>query len=126
MAGDRHYYVESFDTVRLSGFRIGQSPFAHRYATDQTVFGMYCDRLFPLKITPDENPLDNYWKLRRGVMLYDVPEKPLEIVGPDAGRVLERVLACPNRDARGGAVPLRRCLPRGRHRADGRRGHAPR
>ena len=94
MAGDKHFYIESFDTLRLSSFRVGQSPFAHRYVTEQTVFGVYCDRLYPLKGTRDEDPIPNYWKLRRGVMLYDVPEKPLEIVGPDAARVLERVLAC--------------------------------
>ena len=94
MTGDRHFYIESFGTVRLSHFRVGQSPFAHRYVTDQTVFGMYCDRLYPLKTAHDEDPVTNYWKLRRGVMLYDVPEKPLEIVGPDAARLLERVLAC--------------------------------
>ncbi len=94
MAGDRHFYIESFGTVQLSAFRIGQSPFAHRYATDQTVFGLYCNRLYPLKMVADEDPIPNYWKLRRGVMLYDVPEKPLEIVGPDASRLLERVLTC--------------------------------
>ena len=94
MTGDRHFYIESFDTLRLSSFRVAQSPFAHRYATDQTVFCMYCDRLYPVKTTHDEDPIPNYWKLRRGSMLYDVPEKPLEIVGPDAGRLLERVLAC--------------------------------
>ena len=94
MTGDRRYYVDSFDTVRLNAFRVSQSPFAGRYATDHTVFGIYCDRLFPLKTTLDENPVANYWKLRRGVMLYDVPEKPLEIAGPDAARLLERVLTC--------------------------------
>ena len=94
MADDKHFYIESFDTLRLSSFRVGQSPFAHRYVTDQTVFGVYCDRLYPLKRTRAEDPIPDYWKLRRGVMLYDVPEKPLEIVGPDAARVLERVLAC--------------------------------
>ena len=94
MAGDRHFYIESFGTVQLSAFRIGQSPFAHRYATDQTVFGLYCNRLYPLKMVADEDPIPNYWKLRRGVMLYDVPEKPLEIVGPDASRLLEGVLTC--------------------------------
>ena len=94
MAGDKHFYIESFDTVRLSSFRVGQSPFAHRYVTDETVFGVYCDRLYPLKRARDEDSIANYWKLRSGVMLYDVPEKPLEIVGPDAARVLERVLAC--------------------------------
>ena len=94
MAGDRHFYIDSFDTIRLSTYRLGRSPFADRYVTDQTVFGVYCDRLYPLKTAPGEDPVPNYWKLRRGVMLYDVPEKPLEIIGPDAARLLERVLAC--------------------------------
>ena len=94
MTGDKHFYIESFDTVRLSSFRLGQSPFAGRYATNQTVFGLYCDRLYPLKTARDEDPVPKYWKLRRDVLLYDVPEKPLEIIGPDAARLLERVLAC--------------------------------
>ena len=94
MTGDRHFYIESFDTVALSSFRVEQSPFADRYVTDQTIFCLYCDRLYPVKMAPDEDPIANYWKLRRGVLLYDVPEKPLQIVGPDAGRLLERVLAC--------------------------------
>ena len=94
MTGDRHYYIESFGTVRLSSFRIKQSPFAPRYASDETVYGLYAGRLYPLKTADDDDPVPNYWKLRRGVMLYDVPEMPLEIVGPDAARLLDRVLAC--------------------------------
>ena len=47
MAGDKHFYIESFDTLRLSSFRVGQSPFAPRYATDQTILGVYCNRLYP-------------------------------------------------------------------------------
>lgn len=90
----KHYYVDSFDTVGVSSFRLGQSPFAHRYASDQTVFGIYCDRLFPIRHTRHEDPVSQYWKLRRGVMMYDVPEKPIEIRGPDAGKVLEKVLTC--------------------------------
>lgn len=94
MTGDKHFYVDSFDTVQVSSFRLGLSPFAHRYVTDQTVFGIYCDRLYPLKTTHDEDPVPHYWQLRNGVLLYDVPEKPLEIIGPDAARLLERVLTC--------------------------------
>ena len=94
MTQGKHFYIESYDTLRLSSFRVEQSPFADRYVTDQTVFCLYCDRLYPVKMSPDEDPISNYWKLRRGVLLYDVPEKPLEIVGPDATRLLERVLAC--------------------------------
>ena len=94
MTGDRHFYVETFGSVRLSSFRLGRSPFADRYVTDQTVFGLYCGRLYPIKAYPDEDPVPQYWKLRNGVMLYDVPEKPLEIIGPEAARMLERVLTC--------------------------------
>ena len=104
MTRDKHFYIESFDTVRLSSFRIEQSPFADRYVTDQTVFCLYCDRLYPAKMTADEDPTPLYWKLRRGVLLYDVPEKPLEIVGPDAAGMLERVLAC-----RVETLPVGRC-----------------
>lgn len=94
MKGDKHYYVESFDTVGVTSFRLGRSPFASRYVTDETVFGVYCDRLFPLKLTNDEDPVSLYWKLRRDVLMYDVPEKPIEIRGPDAARLLDGVLAC--------------------------------
>ena len=94
MKGDKHYYVESFETVGVSSFRLGRSPFADRYVTDETVFGVYCNRLFPLKLTDDEDPVAQYWKLRRDVLMYDVPEKPIEIRGPDAARLLDRVLAC--------------------------------
>ena len=94
MTAPRNYYVESFDTIRLSSYRIGRSPFAHRYATDQTVFGVYCDRLYPIKLTPEEDPVPRYWQLRQDVLMYDVPEKPFEIRGPQAITLLERVLAC--------------------------------
>ena len=94
MTRGQHFYIESFGTVELSSFRIEQSPFADRYVTDQTIFCLYCDRLYPVKMTADEDPIPQYWKLRQGVLLYDVPEKPLEIIGPDAARLLERVLAC--------------------------------
>ncbi len=94
MTTGKHFYIESFGTIQLSAFRIGQSPFAHRYVTDETVFCLYCDRLYPVKMAADEDPVPNYWKLRRGVMLYDVPEKPLEIAGSDASRLLEKVLTC--------------------------------
>ena len=94
MTWEKQFYIESFDTVRLSSFRIEQSPFADRYVTDQMVFCLYCDRLYPVKMTADEDPIPQYWKLRRGVLLYDVPEKPLEIIGPDAARLLEQILAC--------------------------------
>lgn len=94
MTEGRHYYVESFDTISLAPYRINRSPFAHRYTTDETVHAVYCNRLYPMKSSRDENPIPAYWKLRRGALLYDVPEQPLAIQGRDAAQLLERVLVC--------------------------------
>ncbi|WP_419932766.1 aminomethyltransferase family protein [Candidatus Poriferisodalis sp.] len=94
MTERQHYYVESFDTISLAPYRISRSPFAHRYTTAETVHAVYCNRLYPMKASRDENPIPSYWKLRRGVLLYDVPERPLAIEGREAAGLLERVLVC--------------------------------
>lgn len=82
-------YAESHPIVRLNSFRFEQSPYLEKYVTEQTVFAIYCNRFYPLNM--GENIIEYYWKLRQGVLLYDVPEKPLEIKGPDAVTLLERV-----------------------------------
>ena len=84
-------YAASHHTVRISTKRFEVSPYAEKYAGDDTVYGIYCHRFYPFSNGAD--PIDQYWKLRREVMLYDVPEKPLEIKGPDAVKLLERVFA---------------------------------
>ena len=38
-----------------------------------------------------DDPTTAYWHLRQKVMLYDVPETPIEIYGPDADRLLNKV-----------------------------------
>ncbi len=82
-------YGLSHPIVRLDSFRLEQSPYVEKYVTGQTVFAIYCNRLYPVDM--GENVIEHYWKLRQGVLLYDVPEKPLEIQGPDAVPLLERV-----------------------------------
>ncbi len=104
MTTKKHFYIESFDTIELSLYRYGRSPFAKHYVTDQTVFGMYCNRFYPLKTDDNEDPIPQYWKLRKEVLLYDVPEKPLEIIGPDAAVLLDKVLTC-----RVGTMKVGRC-----------------
>ena len=34
-----------------------------------------------------------YWNLRRKAVMYDVPEKPIQIEGPDAGKFLDKVFS---------------------------------
>jgi len=82
-------YAAAHDTVRISAKRFEPSPYTDKYANDDIVFGIYCRRFYPL--STGEDPIEKYWKLKRGVMLYDVPEKPLDIKGPDAVALLERV-----------------------------------
>jgi len=53
------------------------------------LFGLYCRRFYPLSM--GEDVIEQYWQLRRAVMMFDVPEKPLQIKGPDAVTLLERV-----------------------------------
>ncbi len=82
-------YAASHETVRISSRRFEASPYIEKYASSDVIYGIYCRRFYLLSNHTD--PIEQYWKLRRGVMLYDVPEMPLEIRGPDALRLLERV-----------------------------------
>ena len=84
-------YANSHGIVRLSAKRFEKSPYSARYVTDETLFGLYANRFYPLSVGGDA--VEDYWRLRRDVILYDVPEKPLEIKGPDAVALLERVFS---------------------------------
>jgi aminomethyltransferase len=88
--GQKLSYADSHSVVRLSSKRFEQSPYSDKYVNEKTVFGLYSNRFYPLTLGGDA--IDDYWRLRQSVVLYDVPEKPLEISGPDAVNLLERVL----------------------------------
>lgn len=82
-------YASSHDIVRLSAKRYEQSPYLERYMNEKAVFGLYANRFYPLSLGGDA--VADYWKLRREVMLYDVPEKPISIQGSDAAKLVERL-----------------------------------
>lgn len=98
MTGQRNY-AASHPVLRVSAKRFAASPFLDRYVTDDAVFGVYGGRLYPLSLGDD--PVEAYWRLRRQAVLFDVPERPLQVEGPDAERLLDRVLT---RDMRSLAV----------------------
>ncbi len=83
-------YADSHRVLRVSTKRFFASPFLDRYLTDEAVFGIYSGRLYPLSLGAD--PVADYWVLRRQAALFDVPERPIEIVGPDAEQLLDLVL----------------------------------
>ena len=78
------------DTVRVSSRCFEVSPYLERYDSPDMVRGVYAGRFFT--IYNGEDPVHKYWTLRRKALLYDVPEKPVEISGPDSVPFLEKVL----------------------------------
>lgn len=82
-------YASADRTFRISARRFARSPWLDSYITPETVLGVYAGRFFPLSV--GEDPAEAYWHLRRGVSLFDVPERPIEISGPDALAFLDRL-----------------------------------
>ena len=79
------------DTARVSSRCFEVSPYLERYDSPDMVRGVYAGRFFA--IYNGEDPVRKYWTLRRKALIYDVPEKPVEISGPDAVPFLEKVLS---------------------------------
>ncbi len=77
-------------TIQISARRFEESPFIQRTNTSNMVRGVYAGRYFPMKI--DEDPQEKYWLLRQKALLFDVPEKPIEISGKDSVSFLNKVL----------------------------------
>lgn len=82
-------YASVDDTFRVSAKRFARSPWLSSYITPECVLGVYSGRFFPL--STGEDPVEAYWHLRRRVTLFDVPEHPIEITGPDALPFLNRL-----------------------------------
>ncbi len=118
MTTQKIVHTEQYGIVRMSEKRKEQSPYIDRWRSPEVVFAVYANRLHPVSLGTDA--LADYWKLRTGVALYDVPERPISIQGPDAVRLLERVFTRP-------IAPIRRwrgvyglaCLPDGGILMDG-------
>ncbi|MEM9471844.1 MAG: aminomethyltransferase family protein [Pseudomonadota bacterium] len=78
-------------TVRVSNRRFELSPFHDCWANEHTIMGVYAGRYY--SVYNGEDVTEAYWALRRKAVLYDVPERPVEISGPDAVPFLEHVFA---------------------------------
>ena len=77
--------------ISISARRFEESPFIARTVCPEMIRGVYAGRFFPIFI--GEDYLDKYWCLRQKALIFDVPEKPIEISGPDAVPFLEKVFA---------------------------------
>ena len=77
--------------VGISARRFEESPFIERQDTSKMVRGVYANRY--LAVYNGEDAIEKYWVLRQQALMFDVPEKPVEISGPDVVPFLEKVLA---------------------------------
>ena len=78
------------NNVKISARRFEESPFVSRYNSPKTIRGVYANRFFA--VYNGEDFISKYWLLRRKALIFDVPEKPIQISGPDAEFFLDRML----------------------------------
>jgi len=76
-------------TVLISARRFEESPYVARYERPEMVRGVYAGRFFPMFY--GDELVEKYWLLRRKAAIFDVPERPVEISGPEALPFLEKV-----------------------------------
>ena len=79
------------NTVAISARRFEESPFIERTDSSEMVRGVYAGRYFPIFM--GEDWIEKYWCLRQKALIFDVPEKPIEIAGPDAVPYLDKILS---------------------------------
>lgn len=91
MAALDHVDADGRSIVQISARRFEDSPYLERYKTPDMVRGVYAGRFFAMLYGDDA--AEKYWVLRRKAALYDVPERPVEISGPDVVPFLEKVFA---------------------------------
>ena len=93
-------HADAIDTVRISARRFEPSPFFDCYRAEETVLGVYAGRFHA--VYNGEDATVAYWALRRRAALFDVPERPVEIAGPDAAAFLEHIFSRRVADLKGG------------------------
>ena len=75
-------------TIKISARRFEESPYIERTYSPEMVRGVYAGRYFPMSI--GEDPIKKYWLLRQKAVIFDVPEKPIEISGPGSISFLDK------------------------------------
>jgi aminomethyltransferase len=111
-------HADVTNTVRISSRRFEQSPFFDCYSNSETILGVYAGRYY--SVFSGDDPIKTYWALRRKAALYDVPERPVQIEGPDVVSFLERILSRRISDLKEGRGRYSiACTPKGRVFIDG-------
>lgn len=73
----------------VSDHRFKKSPFFECNNREDTLYGLYNNRLYPINSASDEN--SHYSHMRSKCCLYDVPETPLKIKGNESIKFLNKI-----------------------------------
>jgi len=78
-------------SLLIGSKRFEKGPFFNFYHQEDVVYGVYAGRFYPVYM--GKNNEDMYWALRQRSVLYDVPERPVQIEGPQVVEFLEKVFS---------------------------------
>ena len=78
-------------SLLIGSKRFEKGPFFDFYHQEDVVYGVYAGRFYPVYM--GKNNEDMYWALRQRSVLYDVPERPVQIEGPRVVEFLEKVFS---------------------------------
>ena len=89
--GKEAVFVNKSTTLPVGVKRFNKGPYFDFYHKEDNLYGVYAERFYPISI--GTNTEEMYWNLRRKAVMYDVPEKPIQIEGPQAGEFLDKVFS---------------------------------
>ena len=89
--GKEAVFVNKSTTLPVGVKRFDKGPYFDFYHKEDNLYGVYAERFYPISI--GTNTEEMYWNLRRKAVMYDVPEKPIQIDGPQAGEFLDKVFS---------------------------------
>ena len=93
-------FLDKSSTLQISDNRFDKGPFFEFYHKEDNSYGVYADRYFPISV--GNKIKDSYWNLRRKAVMYDVPEKPIQIEGPQSEEFLDKIFCRKIKDMRVG------------------------
>ena len=89
--GKETVFVSKSTTLPVGMKRFDKGPYFDFYHKDSNLYGVYAERFYPISLGNDVEEM--YWNLRRKAVMYDVPEKPIQIEGSDAGKFLDKIFS---------------------------------
>ena len=89
--GKETVFVSKSTTLPVGMKRFDKGLYFDFYHKDSNLYGVYAERFYPISLGNDVEEM--YWNLRRKAVMYDVPEKPIQIEGPDAGKFLDKIFS---------------------------------